>query len=227
MQEIQFITFDAAGTLLAPYPSVGWIYADTMRRHGVVAEPEVIEEAFRLSFASKQDATREVISNPRLYWKRIVTGTLVDFCQEQELELVFDELWERFGRGESWRLLDKVRPTLEKLRDQERRMAVLSNNDSRLHQVLDDLNIGSFFEHVFVSSELGCGKPDPKVFRSVEEVTGLPSNAFLHIGDDPARDADAARKAGWQAILLTEGRGPGLRAQDISQLPELLETLAA
>lgn len=227
MQEIQFITFDAAGTLLVPHPSVGWIYTDTMRRHGVEAEPEVIEKAFWSAFASKQDTSREVISNPRIYWKRIVSGALADFCPSRKLELIFDELWERFGRGESWRLLDKVRPTLETLKGQERRMAVLSNNDSRLHKVLEDLGIGSFFEHVFVSSELGCGKPDPKVFRSVEEVTGLRSNAFLHIGDDPVRDADAARKAGWEAILLTKESGPGLRAREISQLPDLLETLAA
>ncbi|MFP6900967.1 MAG: HAD-IA family hydrolase, partial [Opitutales bacterium] len=136
-------------------------------------------------------------------------------------------LWERFGRGESWRLLDEVRPTLEKLKEQGYRMAVLSNNDSRLRKVLDDLGIAPFFEHVFVSSELGCGKPDPNVFRSVEEVMGLQSNALLHVGDDPARDAAAARKAGWQAILLTEESGPGLRAREISQLPDLLETLAA
>ena len=80
MNDLQAITFDAAGTLMAPHPSVGWIYTEAMRRHGIMVDPELIEETFWSVFARKQDASREVITNPRRYWRSIVTGTLADFC---------------------------------------------------------------------------------------------------------------------------------------------------
>ena len=73
--------------------------------------------------------------------------------------------------------------TLKTLRDRGYELAVLSNNDSRLRTVLADLQIDQVFHHLFISSEMGCEKPDPEIFRKVETVTGKKPAEILHLGD--------------------------------------------
>ena len=227
MPEIQVITFDAAGTLMVPDPSVGESYAKVLRDRGLAADPEAIERNFRATFEATQTSQKESAFAPKVYWKSVVAGSLAGFCPVDELDSVFEELWEFFGRGDSWRLLEGAQSTLKELRDRGFRMAVLSNNDTRLKNVLRDLGVSAFFERVFVSFELGQAKPDPAIFRSVEKALGLPSSAFLHVGDDQAKDADGARNAGWKAILLTKQKGSGLRAHGLPEVPAILEKLAA
>ena len=44
---IELVYFDAGGTLLDPYPSVGAVYAQAGRRHGLSASATDLELAFR------------------------------------------------------------------------------------------------------------------------------------------------------------------------------------
>ena len=227
MHELQVITFDAAGTLMVPHPSVGEAYAAALERRGISADADRIEGRFRESFKSGQERSSNAMLQPRVFWRGIVVDSISEYCPAQEIESVFDELWEHFGRGRNWRLLEGVQSTLESLRDHGLRLAVLSNNDSRLRTVLEDQGIAWFFEEIFVSSEIGLDKPEPAVFQHVEEVFQLPASSFLHVGDDSLRDAAAARNAGWEAILVTDQAGDGLRVGQLSEIPELLAGLPA
>ena len=227
MSAIQVITFDAAGTLIVPHPSVGEIYAEVLQNHGISGDAERIERNFRKIFRREQAKSSDALLEPRAFWKIIVEEAISDFCPAQELDSVFEELWNCFGEGRRWRLLDEVQPALNELQALDVRMAVLSNNDSRLRTVLQDLGIAAFFEQVFISSELGHGKPDPMVFRCVEKAFRLPPSCFLHVGDDPVRDAAAARNAGWEAILVTKEDGDGLRVGNLSEVPRHLAAISA
>ncbi len=227
MQKIQFITFDAAGTLMVPHPTVGEIYADILRERGMIGDAERIEMRFRESLRQAQAKSPKAMLEPRGFWKAIVGEAISDYCPENRLDDVFEALWERFGEGRAWRLLDGAKATLGNLRASGFRLAVLSNNDSRLHGVLEDLGISTFLEQVFVSAELGHGKPDPAIFKCVEKAVQLPPSSLLHVGDDPVRDADAARKAGWNAILVTKESGSGWRVGNLLEIPSLLSGVPA
>jgi len=113
--------------------------------------------------------------------------------------------------------------TLKTLRERGYELAVLSNNDSRLRSVLNDLQIDQVFHHLFISSEMGCEKPDLEIFRQVEAVTGKKSADILHLGDSYSRDFLGARNAGWSALLYGE---PRLEDEQITHFPELLERLS-
>lgn len=65
------------------------------------------------------------------------------------------------------------------------------------------------FDHVFLSCELGLAKPAPGVFREVARRLGCAPEEILFV-DDNSANVDAARAAGWDAVLF-EGR-PGLAA---------------
>ena len=227
MQRIQFISFDAAGTLIAPNPTVGEIYAETLRDRGMICEAAPIEKKFRESFGQALAESPQAMLQPRVFWKNIVQESISGYCPDDQMEVVFEILWNRFGEGRAWRLMEGTKDTLTHLRSKGIRLGVLSNNDSRLHGVLEDLGILPFFEQVFVSAEIGYSKPDPQIFKEVETALKLPASALLHVGDDPVLDEEAARKAGWRSILVGEKNGPGWRVNDLGEIPDLLAEVTA
>ena len=79
--------------------------------------------------------------------------------------------------------------TLQALRDRGYRIALLSNNDSRLRNVIQDLGIALLiFEQIFISSEIGFEKPNPKIFKYVEREMNASAEEILHLGDSYSRD---------------------------------------
>jgi 2-haloacid dehalogenase len=57
-------------------------------------------------------------------------------------------------------------------------------------------------EGIVVSGELGISKPDPAIFRHLEERFGLSGDELLFFDDSPG-NVDAARAVGWHAALFT------------------------
>src|SRR5438046_2935550 len=76
MQNIKAIFFDAGGTLFRPYPSVGYLYAETAAQHGIHADAEELERRFqqawraRNGLATLQGQTNEKIE--RDWWYDLV-----------------------------------------------------------------------------------------------------------------------------------------------------------
>jgi putative hydrolase of the HAD superfamily len=94
---------------------------------------------------------------------------------------------------------------LEKLRLRFQ-LAVISNFDGRLRFILWHLGIAKYFDHVFVSSELGADKPDPEIFRRALKLIHLSPDQILHVGDDPERDWEAGKAAGLSLFRLDRPR---------------------
>lgn len=198
---IQAITFDAAGTLIVPYPSVGEVYAEVLADLGYAYSPETLEQRFRQSFqAFKRDQPDALLD--RKGWRTIVTNALQGLTPANDIDRQFDALWNAFALPERWRLLPEVVPTLATLEKRGYRLFVLSNNDSRLHGILDGLGLGPYVEAVFVSAELGFEKPSLKIFQLAQIQMGVPPRAILHVGDSPVEDVQGALQAGWQAALV-------------------------
>lgn len=118
------------------------------------------------------------------------------------------------------------------------RLGLLTNGDSDLqwHKIRAGA-YGSLFEVQIVSGDHGVGKPDPALFRLVEEAfaagpQGRPSG-FVMIGNSPASDLAGAAAAGWPALWFRHPEeAAGLHPvcagafEDFSQLPALLTRLA-
>ena len=49
------------------------------------------------------------------------------------------------------------------------------------------------------------GKPEPAMFRSILEASGIPGSEAVVVGDNPASDVIGARRAGCSAILVLTG----------------------
>ena len=100
----------------------------------------------------------------------------------------FDELYERFARADTWRVFDDVKPTLKALHERGIRLAVLSNWDERFRPLLEELELGQWFEEVYISLEIGWAKPDERIFEVAAKGLGLSGDEILHVGDSLKED---------------------------------------
>ncbi len=219
---IRLLTVDAAGTLVRPWPSVGAVYGRTAREHGIEVSDKEVNTKFYKTFGRLQTCKQTNEGKESEFWRQVVTQTFRPFAGNKNLDSLFEELWNLFAKGECWKLAEKAESTLTTLRERGYVLAVLSNNDARLRRVLTDLKIDQAFDHLFISSEMGCEKPELEIFRKVEQTMDRKPNEILHLGDSHSRDFLGARKAGWSALLYGE---PKLENEQISCFSELLNYL--
>ena len=216
------ITVDAAGTLIRPWPSVGAVYAKTAREFGLSVQDEEVDQRFYEVFGKLQKDRKITSGEEKDFWRQVVLAVFEPHAADRNLDSLFEELWELFARGEHWRLAEGAKEVLGQLKDRGYRLAVLSNNDSRLRSVLEDLGIDSLFEKIFISSEMGIEKPELGIFREVEKWFGEKPSSFLHLGDSHSRDFEGARQAGWDALLFGK---PIIEERQITTFHELLALL--
>jgi len=56
-------------------------------------------------------------------------------------------------------------------------------------------------ELVVISEEAGIDKPAEGIFRYAEELAGAGKENLVYVGDSPENDVEAAKAAGWRAVL--------------------------
>ncbi len=225
LAKIDAITFDAAGTLIVPSPSVGEIYAEELFRIGHHISPDVIEDRFSLSFrAFKKDHPERLLN--RDSWRMIVSATLQGLVPEGDFDNLFERLWNTFTEPGRWRLLPGVLLTLQRLSKKGLRLFVLSNNDERLHAILSGLGIARYFETIFVSAELGAEKPSTVLFNRVQKHIRVEAKKILHVGDSLSEDVEGALRAGWNAAFIGVGLDDSKITVPIEQAPSVGELFA-
>jgi putative hydrolase of the HAD superfamily len=204
----QAVLFDAAGTLIKPTNSVGESYASIAGNYGMRVAPAELFNRFRICFDAASplafpDAAPDTLSAwEKDWWRRLVRRVFEPFGPFDRFEAYFDELFAYFARPESWQLYPEVIETLRALSERELKLAVVSNFDSRLCNILAGLGAASWLDDIFVSSEVGYAKPDRRIFDFVLRSRHLAATDVLHIGDSVANDIGGAANAGVKGILV-------------------------
>ena len=85
--------------------------------------------------------------------------------------------------------------------------ACLSNTNARHWELITDPANPSYLpvealDHPWGSQHLGLAKPDPAIYRKVEELAGVAPQHILFFDDIP-ENIDAAAACGWQAELVS------------------------
>jgi putative hydrolase of the HAD superfamily len=92
--------------------------------------------------------------------------------------------------------------TLEALAARGVQLAVISNWDRRLPDILRSLDIFEIFETVTVSSIEGVEKPSSEIFHRTIARLGIPATKTVHVGDSPLEDYSGAESAGLTSVLI-------------------------
>jgi putative hydrolase of the HAD superfamily len=197
---IRAVTFDVGGTLMAPWPSVGHVYARVATAHiGFAADPERITRQFVNAWRSRGE-----FDYSREGWFDLVRHSFHGVAEVTEA--LFTALYDSFSTHDAWRVYEDVIPTFEALQKRNIRLAVISNWDTRLKPTLKSVGLHDYFEVITVSGEHGHNKPAREIFDHTADALKLAPNEILHIGDSEREDFHGARNAGFHALHLDRDR---------------------
>ncbi|MBD1942103.1 HAD family hydrolase [Coleofasciculus sp. FACHB-712] len=211
MKRPKVIFLDAVGTMFGVRGSVGEAYSAIASRFGVQVSAEVVNPAFYQSFKAAPPPvflgaeSQEIPDREFEWWKAIALSTFGQvgvLPQFSDFSNFFDELYAYFSTAEPWFVYPDVLIALEKWREMEIELGVLSNFDSRIYSVLQSLNLIEFFTSVTISSEIGAAKPNPKIFAAALEKHNCSPEEAWHIGDSHKEDYQGAKAAGLKGIFL-------------------------
>ena len=231
MQQIEAVTLDAAGTLIAPARPVADTYVSMATPYGAELNTKALAAAFRTQFQAMPPMAfgelpqNEVEGRERDWWRQLVFKVTEAAGGVPDFDAYFEALYAYFGTAAAWTVYADVIPLLEGLKAREVPTAVVSNFDSRLLPVLDGLALLDAFQTVVYSTGVGTAKPDAAIFAAASTRLAVALPACIHIGDHPDADLAGARAAGMQARLIARDAGAEHEADNIINSLERVLTL--
>ena len=110
-------------------------------------------------------------------------------------------------------------------------LGALTNGNADINK----LGLADHFQFTFSAEQIGAPKPAPDLFLKALSHTGCRPEEVVYVGDDPAKDVDAAKAVGLKTVWLkhkhkdfTPQSAPqSTPDQIISQISELPQAIAA
>ncbi len=220
------VFFDAGGTLFQPHPSVGAIYARVAAGYGMNVKAPEIEEIFRTEFSKRDNAAslkaHSNEKNEREWWHSLVRDIFSHVTRVQNFEPFFEELYDLFGSAQVWRVYPEVVHVLEKLKESNFILGIVSNWDSRLLSICRETKLESYFHFILASAVVGSAKPGRVIFEKALSMARVKPKEALHVGDSVENDVTGAEHAGIDALLINRDGSQIGRIRTIASLEEVL-----
>lgn len=103
---------------------------------------------------------------------------------------------------------------------------VITNGFSESQRIkIEGSGLTSYFDQVIISDEHQLIKPEEKIFRLAETLSGAERQECVMIGDSLESDIAGALNAGWEAIYFHESKRHTYSGLTISNLRELKKLL--
>jgi putative hydrolase of the HAD superfamily len=207
------VTFDVTGTLIRS-PRLGALYREVFRRHGLaVAQDEgevgrTIGRVWQEMACLTDGSTDRFAGHPegaRGWWRRFGERVAEHLEAGVPSRFAAAELYDRFAQPDAWEVYPDTVPALEALQARGVRLAVVSNWDERLPELLEGLGLAGRLDAVVRSSEVGYEKPDPRIFFAALDRLGLADDdpeGIIHVGDRLKEDVEGAANVGMRAVLI-------------------------
>ncbi len=203
---INGIFFDLYGTLLV-YGNMDAAWSDwliefheQLKAHGLTRSIELFAKNCDRFFGKSEPTPRH--HNMTVFEQRIQ-----NLCADLKLSLTSEDITEIANTiASAWQKhipLDAEALHVLQTLHRSKKLALISNFDHppHVHSVLSELGLIHFFDSVVISAEVGVKKPDPRIFDSALEQTGMKPEEVVYVGDTED-DTEAARAAGIVPILI-------------------------
>lgn len=222
------LCFDATGTLIEMTATVGDVYGEIARNFGVDLPGWRLDDAFRrvMRHAPARGIHGDSPAIRReqeiAWWTERIRQTFqaTDSTVRFENFASFAEaLFETYRGPYRWQPRNGVVSTLETLTAGGYPMVVISNFDHRLPDILQGLDLESFFRSILIPSEIGARKPDRSLFELAAERLERPLTDLVYVGDDDSETLAEIRSHGLHVVDIES-------LQSFSMLPEWLASAA-
>jgi HAD superfamily hydrolase (TIGR01509 family) len=195
--KVKVVFFDVGNTLL--FPNRERIHAPLTER-GFTPDAEHLRD---LECRTKNRFDGLMVADgaaDHSFWWMFYSRLLSEIGLEDDA--VRDQLVTGVRNSANW---DQIRPgTAEQLHDigQRYRIAVISNADGGIEDVLDRCGIARCFLTITDSGVVGYEKPHPEIFRQALKSMNAAPEESLYVGDVYSVDYLGATGAGMHAVLM-------------------------
>ncbi len=194
---INFIFFDVGNTLL--FPNRERIHAPLAER-GFALDPEHLRDLecrIKNQFDGMMTANG---STDHSFWWMFYSQLLSEIGLKDDV--LRDQLVAGIRKSANWDVI--LSGTAEHLREigERYRIAVISNADGKIEDVLRRSGIVECFHTITDSGLVGYEKPHPEVFRQALQSMNAAPEESLYVGDVYSVDYAGAIGAGMSAILM-------------------------
>ncbi len=218
---IKFIFFDVGNTLLFPNREV--IDAPLAGTGHTVTSEHLRDLECRI----KNQFDRMLTSNgstDHSFWWMFYSQLLLEIGVNDDA--LRDQLVANIRNSANWNII--LPGTRERLKEISEHfpIAVISNADGRIEDVLNQCGIAQYFRTITDSGLVGLEKPHPEIFRQALLSMNASPQESLYVGDIYSVDYLGAAGAGMQAVLMdVAGAYCELGVSGVRSLQELQEML--
>lgn len=152
------------------------------------------------------------ISNSNDWWEYVKPKFIQVFealgYETCESAMKATQVSEQYSRLQKWRIYNDVIPNLVLLQNHKWKNVLVTNNVPEFTTILKELDLGEYFEDVFVSAITGYNKPNPLIINGYLEKIGSCSKIFV-VGDRVESDIAFAKAIHADGILVRTSEKEG------------------
>ena len=234
IDNIKAILFDVYGTLATWYPDRYVLHSRAAAKFDIAVTEEGIDAGYRVAeaYMTRQNTQRPVrlMSQQERdqFFARFEQMVLEGCGIAVDLDMA-DKIWQEVANQEyELALYDDVLHNLDDMRKAGYIVGIVSNVPNTGKALADQLGLTDSIDFAVTSSEVGCEKPDPRIFaEALRRANDTPPGAALMVGDQIESDVKGAHAVGIQPVLLDRknyysGYSEHLRITSMEELTELL-----
>ena len=184
----------------------------------------------------KDQVTKEYLSFDRFFYplmhgSRVGERRLGDKAIRQEVAALVEQLSEDFLNMTTARfsLLEGAEELVRYLAAKYPLTVVTNGFVEVQYEKFDKSGLRDCFAHIVLSEEVGCQKPNPRIFEEALRMNGLQAEDVVMIGDSWNSDIQGAINAGIDQIWIRKSKDPLPEGQSatylVQSLSEVMEIL--
>lgn len=202
LSRIRAVSLDLDDTLWPVWPTIAraedrlqqWLAEHAPAARALTAQPEA-RQALRLQALQSLPDRGHDLSALR---QEAIRLALVQAGENPQLAAQAFEVF--LAERQRVELFDDALPALAFLSARFPLIA-LSNGNADVSR----MGLAHFFSAKVGAHDVGCAKPDPRMFHRAAELAGVPASSVLHVGDDAHHDGMGALAVGMQFAWLNRG----------------------
>jgi putative hydrolase of the HAD superfamily len=207
---------DAGDTFIYGYPTFNDAIQDCFR----AVDQEIDRKAVQneLHQFLKQNSRDHIISQELFtdYFRSLYRAVLEGLSFPGNLDHYVDYLWREWEAGRRLRLFDDAYAALQRLREADFRMGIISNWDGTFEKLLQRWGVAPWFDVQVVSCMVGMAKPDIKIFEYALAQAGIAAEQAWYLGDQADVDLIPAKTLGMKTILVDYYYKGGVNTADFT-----------
>jgi len=205
---IKAVFFDFYNTLATYHPPREEAWANACRERGIKIEAKTLFSSLAAAdMYWRNENSRSPIDKKTPeekinfyveYATRILRGAGVEVSHDTALQIlatIREHKWE-------FRTFNDTLPTLKELENRGLILGLISNVVQDMEPTYTELGLQPYLDFKVTSAEVGCDKPQPKIFQAALKKAQVKPEEAIYVGDQYDLDIVGARGVGMKALLI-------------------------